>query len=98
MRQTLRSLLLAAPALLAMSPWLPAQQPDKPPEPKKVSVADGVELHYVERGKGVPVVFIHGTGSDYSVWGDYLGSFADIYRAIAYSRRHNYPNTNKVQP
>jgi non-heme chloroperoxidase len=97
MRQTLRAMLLivllfAAPALLR------AQQPAKVPELKKVSVADGVELHYVEQGTGVPVVFIHGTGNEYSVWGGYLANFADSYRAIAYSRRYNYPNTNKVQP
>jgi pimeloyl-ACP methyl ester carboxylesterase len=81
-----------------MPALLRAQQPTKPPELKKVSVADGVELHYVERGKGVPVVFIHGTLGDYENWGGYLASFAESYRAIAYSRRYNYPNTNKVQP
>jgi pimeloyl-ACP methyl ester carboxylesterase len=89
---SLAALLFAVPALLLAQPSV------KPPELKKVAVADGVELHYVERGKGVPVIFIHGGTGDYSVWGGYLGSFADSYRAIAYSRRYNYPNTNKVQP
>jgi pimeloyl-ACP methyl ester carboxylesterase len=98
MRQTLRSLLLAVPVLFAVPPSLSAQQPDKPPELKKVSVADGVELHYVERGKGVPVVLVHGTLGDYSMWGAHVGRFAESYRVIAYSRRYNYPNTNKVQP
>jgi pimeloyl-ACP methyl ester carboxylesterase len=81
-----------------MPALLRAQQPARPPELKKVSVADGVELLYVERGKGVPVVCIHGTLGDYEMWSGYLASFAENYRAIAYSRRYNYPNTNKVQP
>src|SRR5262249_7825485 len=66
--------------------------------PRKVAISDGVELHYVERGKGVPVLFIHGTLGDYSVWDGQLGPFAERYRVIAYSRRYNYPNQNKLRP
>jgi pimeloyl-ACP methyl ester carboxylesterase len=50
---------------------------------KKVTVADGVELHYVEQGKGVPVIFVHGAGMGYSTWDNHLGPFAESYRAIA---------------
>src|SRR5262249_7849995 len=96
-RQTLRSILLVV-LLFATPALLRAQQPAKPPEPKKVTVADGVELHYVEKGKGIPVIFIHGALGNYDVWGGYLDSFPDRYRAIAYSRRLNYPNENKIQP
>jgi pimeloyl-ACP methyl ester carboxylesterase len=32
------------------------------------------------------------------VWGGYFGSFAVSYRAIAYSRRYSFPNSNKIQP
>jgi pimeloyl-ACP methyl ester carboxylesterase len=60
-------------------------------------VGDGVELHYVERGKGVAVVFVHGTLGDYSTWAGQLGPFAETYRAVAYSRRYNYPNKNKLR-
>src|SRR5262245_60737904 len=98
MHQILRFMLLTASALFAVPALHSAQQTDKPPELKKVSVADGVELHYVERGRGIPVVFIGGTGAEYSVWGGYLGSFAVSYHAIAYSRRYNFPNSNKIQP
>src|SRR5262249_4161255 len=92
-----RSLLVTVVALLA-APLLSAQQPKLPPDLKKVAGASGVELHYVEKGKGDPVVFIHGGGGDYSQWDPHLGAFAESYRAIAYSCRYNYPNTNKVQP
>jgi pimeloyl-ACP methyl ester carboxylesterase len=37
--------------------------------PAKV-VVDGIELHYVERGSGAPVVLIHGSLADYSYWND----------------------------
>ena len=67
--------------------------------PKKLSIGDGVELHYVERGEGVPIIFIHGLMDEYSVWLRQLEGFANEgYRAIAYSRRHNYPNKNPVRP
>jgi non-heme chloroperoxidase len=97
MRQTLRPMLLAV-VISAVPPLLWAQEPKRPPELKKVTVAEGVTLHYVEKGKGIPVIFIHGTGGEYSVWGGYLDSFAESCRAIAYSRRYNYPNENKIQP
>jgi pimeloyl-ACP methyl ester carboxylesterase len=73
-------------------------QEGKPPELQKVAVGDGVGLHYVERGKGVAVLFVHGTLGDYSTWDGQLGPFAETYRAIAYSRRYNYPNTNQLRP
>lgn len=83
---------LAAVAMLA------AGQTDGPPKPRKVVVGDGIELHYVERGKGDAVLFVHGTLGDYSVWETQFGPFAQSYRAVAYSRRYNYPNTNKLRP
>jgi non-heme chloroperoxidase len=87
-----------APALLATVASMAAGQEDKPTELRKVAVGDGVELHYVERGKGVTVLFVHGTLADYSTWDGQLGPFAETYRAIAYSRRYNHPNTNKLRP
>jgi hypothetical protein len=31
---------------------------------KIVTARDGVELHYEERGQGIPVIFVHGSLSD----------------------------------
>jgi pimeloyl-ACP methyl ester carboxylesterase len=98
MCQVLRWTVRIVPALLATAVALAAGQKDESPQLRKVAVAGGVELHYVERGKGVAVVFIHGTLGDYSVWDGQLGLFAETYRAIAYSRRYNYPNTNPLRP
>jgi pimeloyl-ACP methyl ester carboxylesterase len=63
-----------------------------------VVAGDGVELHYVERGKGTAVLFVHGTLGDYSAWDAQPGPFAEAYCAVAYSRRYNYPNTNRLRP
>jgi hypothetical protein len=83
MRLIPRYMLLIVLALLAVPPFSSAQGPKQPPELKKVTVADGVELHYVEKGKGVPVIFVHGAGMGYSTWDNHLGPFAESYRAIA---------------
>ncbi len=65
---------------------------------KTVTIAEGVVLHYNERGQGVPIVFVHGSLADYSVWNRELADFSAHYRAIAYSRRYNSPNTNAIRP
>src|SRR5258708_1799138 len=72
---------------------------DDSPAIRRVVVSGGIELHYVERGTGVPVVFVHGSLSDGGYWNDQLGPFAASgYRAIAYSRRFNPPNTHIPPP
>jgi hypothetical protein len=80
--------------LAAASLW--AGEQDSRNQPRKVAI-DGVELNYIESGTGIPVVFVHGTLGDYSVWEGQLGPFATNYHALAYSRRYNYPNVNTPQ-
>jgi pimeloyl-ACP methyl ester carboxylesterase len=59
----------------------------------------GVSVHYVERGSGAPVIFIHGGGRDYRYWDKQLEPFAKRYRVVAYSRRYAPPNDNpKIVP
>ena len=55
---------------------------------------NGVDLHYLEIGKGVPIIFVHGGLDDYRMWEAQLKPFSQRYRVIAYSRRYNYPNNN----
>jgi len=64
-------------------------------QPKRIRV-NGVELHYVDRGKGIPVVFVHGGLDDYRYWKSEMEQFSESYRVIAYSRRYNYPNNNPL--
>src|SRR6187455_2965558 len=63
---------------------------------KKVRV-NGAELHYVEQGNGVAVVFVHGGLEDYRAWQPQMKAFSKRYHTVAYSRRYNYPN-NRVVP
>ena len=88
---------LTASLMLMQSPAVCASE--NPPEVKAASVGDGVVLHYVERGAGEPIIFVHGLTGDYSVWMHQLEACAgNGYRAIAYSRRYNYPNENRLRP
>src|ERR1700730_9275458 len=61
------------------------------------NIGPGLALHYVEQGTGTPLIFVHGSLSDGGYWADQIGPFAKHYRAIAYSRRYNYPNVNPVR-
>jgi pimeloyl-ACP methyl ester carboxylesterase len=65
------------------------------PEIKAVYV-NGDSLHYIDIGKGDPVVFVHGTLDDYRVWQMELDTFAKKYRVIAYSRRYAFPNKQVI--
>ncbi|MGH8378550.1 MAG: alpha/beta fold hydrolase [Gammaproteobacteria bacterium] len=60
-------------------------------------IGNGITLHYAEEGHGTPVIFVHGSLSDYGYWKDQVDAFSRHYRAIAYSRRYNYPNKNPAR-
>jgi len=51
-------------------------------------------LFLEERGRGKPVVFVHGALEDYRAWSAQIEDFSRSWRAIAYSRRCSYPNQN----
>jgi pimeloyl-ACP methyl ester carboxylesterase len=59
---------------------------------------NGVELHYLEKGTGMPVVLIHGGLGDYRERNPQIERISSHYRVIAYSRRYNYPNNNAEVP
>lgn len=67
------------------------------PTIQTVNIGNGITLHYVDQGKGTPVIFVHGSLSDGGYWADQVGRFAEHYRAIAYSRRYNFPNSNPAR-
>jgi pimeloyl-ACP methyl ester carboxylesterase len=58
------------------------------PRSKEVVQVNGVELNYVEQGKGIPVVFVHGSLSDLRFWESYREAVAKNYRFIAYTQRY----------
>jgi non-heme chloroperoxidase len=57
---------------------------------------NGVELHYVDRGQGEPIVFVHGGLADYREWDPVAQELMNKFRTIIYSRRYNFPNDNPL--
>ena len=53
---------------------------------------NGDSIHYIDVGKGEPVVFVHGGLGNYESWAFQVDTFATKHRVIAYSRRYAYPN------
>jgi pimeloyl-ACP methyl ester carboxylesterase len=88
---------LLVTVLLVLAPLSPhslAQPSVASPPMQTVAIGNGINLHYLDLGKGVPMIFVHGSLSDAGYWAGQLGEFTKHYRAIAYSRRYNYPNSN----
>lgn len=75
------------------TPTLTTTQGDPAMQIQTIAV-NGVELHYVEQGRGDPIVLVHGGLSDYREWGPQMARFAQQHRVIAYSQRYYYPNQN----
>jgi len=49
---------------------------------------NGAALEYFERGRGEPIVFVHGAPSDHRLWLPHCSPFSARYRAIAYTQRY----------
>ena len=62
----------------------------------KIMQVNGANLHYLEKGKGTPLVFVHPGYSDYRTWRNQIDALSKEYRVIAYSRRYNFPNDTPV--
>ena len=57
---------------------------------KGISV-NGYPMAYVERGKGLAVVFVHGALTDYRYWEPQLVSLSANRRMVSLSLRHHFP-------
>ena len=60
------------------------------PKVKTVHV-NGYDMAYVERGKGAPLILVHGALSDYRTWLPLMPELSETNRTIAVSLRHYYP-------
>jgi len=92
----MRPFLFQAILLFIGLPYGLVAQEQKDSSLSKAVVGDGIELHYLIKGKGEPVVFIHGSLSDYSYWNAEVDKFSEQFKVISYSRRYNYPNHNRA--
>jgi pimeloyl-ACP methyl ester carboxylesterase len=91
------ALMICAPASGQSTGALQGQGSRGAVEGMQAIQVNGVELHYVVRGTGEPIVFVHGSLSDYREWAPVIGDLSSTYRTIAYSRRYNYPNDNAIR-
>jgi pimeloyl-ACP methyl ester carboxylesterase len=57
---------------------------------------NGDTLHYLDVGKGEPIIFVHGSIGDYRAWETQIDTFATKYRVIAYSMRYAWPNATPL--
>jgi hypothetical protein len=53
---------------------------------------NGTRLAYIEDGRGVAVIFVHGAIADYRYWESQREAIARKYRFVAYSMRYHEPN------
>jgi pimeloyl-ACP methyl ester carboxylesterase len=53
---------------------------------------NGVDLAYVEEGRGETVVFVHGAFGDWRNWEGMRPAIAERYRFVSLSLRYHYPN------
>jgi pimeloyl-ACP methyl ester carboxylesterase len=50
--------------------------------PGNVIHVNGIDLHYVDRGKGEPLLLVHGFGACAANWGSFADALAQDYRLI----------------
>lgn len=43
-------------------------------------------------GDGAPIIFVHGSASDYRTWDQQRDFFSSAFRVVTYSRRYHWPN------
>lgn len=58
----------------------------------KLANVRGIQLSYIEKGTGTPLVLIHGSLNDYRSWQFQIDPFAAQHHVVAYSRRNHFPN------
>jgi pimeloyl-ACP methyl ester carboxylesterase len=56
-------------------------------EHREIPAPDGGTIHYVERGRGQPLVLLHGVTLRWDIWSPQLHALADHYRIIAVDLR-----------
>lgn len=59
--------------------------------PQSVDIR-GEQLHYIEKGKGEPLIFVHGSISDYRSFFSRVEPYSEDYHVVTYSRRYAWPN------
>ncbi|MDH5738489.1 MAG: alpha/beta hydrolase, partial [Gammaproteobacteria bacterium] len=85
------ALLLGSGAMITSQPALASSSSFS-----QVNIGDA-SLHYLDKGKGEPVILVHGNTGSVHDWVDTVNILSKDYRVIAYSRRFSTPNNNPYQ-
>jgi poly(3-hydroxybutyrate) depolymerase len=96
-----RSLLLPAfaVAVLAVAPsGATGQQQRTPASSLQAIEVNGTKLHYVMRGSGEPVVFVHGSLGSYRTFQQQYEALSSSFLVVAFSRRFHPPNDTPADP
>jgi len=59
------------------------------PPAATVKSLNGYDIEYMDIGAGVPIVFVHGSISDYRAWSHFQNPISENHRFISYSRRYS---------
>lgn len=84
-------LLLIAVCFLACKPQQSSNENQAKAELESIEV-NGYNLHYLEKGEGDVVIFVHVGVGDYREWIPFMDPYSNDYKVITYSRRYAYPN------
>ena len=89
---SLLALLLTSLLALGLSPGDAGAQTTACDSKIQALEINSTTLHYLECGKGEPLVFVHGGLGDLHIFQAQVQAFAASFRVIAYSRRFSPPN------
>lgn len=53
---------------------------------------NGIQLHWLEKGEGEPLILMPGAIGDYRSWTNQMDEFSRHFRTIALSRRYEFPS------
>lgn len=73
-------------SLLLLMGSIPAPAQDSLPhypDDVNMTTVEGRSVAYVDRGSGSPLLFVHGLGSNLSLWGETMNAFDDSHRVLA---------------
>jgi len=95
-----RSLLLPAFAIAmwAVAPSAATAQEPRTPASLEAIDVNGTTLHYVMRGSGEPVVFVHGSLGSYRTFQRQFEALSSAFLVVAFSRRFHPPNDTPANP
>jgi non-heme chloroperoxidase len=60
--------------------------------------ANGADFVYVEKGRGTPILLVHGSLSDFTMWSAQMDVLGHNHRVIALSQRYHWPAALKQEP